>query len=161
MSSNQRRSIILGFIVPLEQLTPELLARGAPTLIDLARPSLLGVLAGVAIAAVLVPPLATVGYKLANQILEGQTRPYTLPVSKMVWKAIRHRAHQEHGVTFLSANRFGIEHTIDMVIILTALEPVSAEFISDLKQVANDAYASNLNIGVYVLQEAAIKRSKF
>ena len=238
-------SIILGFIVPMEQLTPELLARGAPTLIDLAvaflsgaaaayalaRPSLLGALAGVAIAAALVPPLATVGiafaefrwdivegaailfvtnlvaiilgaacvyrllgiqgsrigvrlplwvrrtvlmlvllsvvltaplgYKLADQLVEGQIRPYTLPVSKVMWTAIRDRVHQEHGVTFLSASRFGIEHEIDMVIILTSSEPVSAEFISDLKRVANEAHADNLNVGVYVIQEARIKQSKY
>ena len=238
-------SVILGFIVPLEQLTPELLARGAPTIIDLgvaflsgaaaayalARPSLLGALAGVAIAAALVPPLATVGiafsefrwdivegaailfltnlvaiilgaaciyrllgiqgsrlgmrlplwvrrtvlllillsvsltaplgYKLANQLLEGQTRPYTLPVSKVVWTAIRDRVHQEHGVTFLSASRFGIEHEIDMVIILTTTNPVSAKFIRDLKRIANEAQADTLNVGVYVLQEAEIERSKF
>ncbi len=53
-------SIFFFFVVPLQELTPELLARGAPTLIDLvvaflsgtaaayalARPSLLGALAG-------------------------------------------------------------------------------------------------------------------
>jgi hypothetical protein len=94
-------------------------------------------------------------------MLEGQTRPYTLPVSKVVWTAIRDRVHQEHGVTFLSASRFGIEHDIDMVILLTASEPVSAGFISDLKRVANKASAANLNIGVYVFQEAQIKHSKF
>jgi uncharacterized hydrophobic protein (TIGR00271 family) len=238
-------SIFLGFIVPFEELSPELLARGAPTVIDLAvaflsgaaaayalaRPSLLGALAGVAIAAALVPPLATVGiafsefrwdivegaailfvtnlvaiilgaafvyrllgiqgsrigvrlplwvrrtvlllvllsvaltaplgYKLADQLLEGQTRPYTLPVSKVVWKAIRDRVHQEHGVTFLSASRFGIEHDIDMVILLVASKPVSAGFISSLKRVANRAHEDNLNVGVYVFQEAEIKRSEF
>ena len=238
-------SSILGFIVPLEELTPELLARGAPTIIDLvvaflsgaaaayalARPSLLGALAGVAIAAALVPPLATVGiafaefrwdivegaailfvtnlvaiilgaasvyrllgiqgsrlgirlplwvrrtvmllvllsvaltaplgYKLADQLLEGQTRPYTLPVSKTVWTAIRDRVHLEPGVTFLSASRFGMEHDTDIVILLTASKPVSADFISDLKRVTNEAHDENLNIGVYVVQEAGIKRTKF
>jgi uncharacterized hydrophobic protein (TIGR00271 family) len=238
-------SIILGFIVPLEQLTPELLARGAPTVLDLAvaflsgaaaayalaRPSLLGALAGVAIAAALVPPLATVGisiaefrwdivegaailfvtnlvaiilgaagvyrllgiqgsrlgmrlplwvrrtvlflvllsvvltaplgYKLANQLVEGQTRPYTLPVSKTVWKAIRDRVHLEPGVTFLSASRFGIEHDTDVAIILTSANPVSADFISDLKRVTNEVHADNLNVAVYVVQEAAIKKTKF
>ncbi|MGW8208662.1 MAG: TIGR00341 family protein [Syntrophobacteria bacterium] len=81
-------SIFFGFIAPIEELTPELLARGAPTLIDLvvaflsgvaaayavARPSLLGALAGVAIAAALVPPLATVGISFAEgawKISEG------------------------------------------------------------------------------------------
>jgi hypothetical protein len=48
-----------------------------------------------------------------------------------------------------------------MVILLTASKAVSAEFISDLKRIANEAYAANLNIGVYVFQEAQIKHSKF
>ena len=64
-------------------------------------------------------------------------------------------------MTFLSASRFGIEHEIDLVILLTASKPVSAGFISDLKRVANEAHADNLNVGVYVFQEAQIKRSKF
>jgi uncharacterized hydrophobic protein (TIGR00271 family) len=77
-------SLFLGFLVPMEELTPELIARGAPTIIDLgvaflsgaaaayavARPSLLGALAGVAIAAALVPPLATVGISLAEGVWE-------------------------------------------------------------------------------------------
>ena len=63
-------------------------------------------------------------------------------------------------MTFLSASRFGIEHDIDMVILLTASKAVSAEFISDLKRIANEAYAANLNIGVYVFQEVPIKHSK-
>jgi uncharacterized hydrophobic protein (TIGR00271 family) len=62
------------------QLTPELLARGAPNVLDLvvaylsglaaayalARPSLSGALPGVAIAAALVPPIGTVGIALAT-----------------------------------------------------------------------------------------------
>jgi hypothetical protein len=49
----------------------------------------------------------------------------------------------------------------DVAIVLTASKPVSAGFISDLKQVASDAHAETLNVDVYVLQEAAIKRTKF
>lgn len=65
-------------------LTDELLARGAPSILDLgiafisgiaasyclARPKLSGALAGVAIAAALVPPIATVGVCLALQKFE-------------------------------------------------------------------------------------------
>lgn len=238
-------SIFFGFVVPLEELTPELLARGAPTLIDLvvaflsgvaaayalARPSLLGAMAGVAIAAALVPPLATVGiafaefrwditegaailfltnlvaiilgaasiYRLlgiqgsrlgtrlpvwvrrtviflilmsvfltaplgidlARQLREGQTRPYTLPVSKAVHRAIIERVHQEYGVTFITANRFGIEHDIDIVIVLSALKPLSTEFIRDLKKVANKARGENINVVIHALQETGVKRSKY
>lgn len=70
----------VGWIAPLDRLTPELLARGGPTLFDMAvaflsgiaaaycvgRPGLSGALPGVAIAAALVPPIATSGIALAN-----------------------------------------------------------------------------------------------
>jgi uncharacterized hydrophobic protein (TIGR00271 family) len=238
-------SLFLGFIVPMEQLTPELLARGAPTIIDLgvaflsgaaaayavARPSLLGALAGVAIAAALVPPLATVGislaegvweisegaailfatnlvaiilgaafiyrrlgiqgsrlrkglplwgrrtilflsllaviltaplgYRLAHQLREGQTRPYTLPVSQSVREAIKERVHQEYGVTFISASRFGVEHDIDVAILLSATKPVSVGLISDLKKLVNQEIEENVTVAVYALQEAGVKNTKF
>jgi hypothetical protein len=112
----------------------------------------------VLLSVVLTAPL---GYKLADQLRQGQIRPDTLPVSKVVRTAIRDRVHQEYGVTFLSANRFGIEHETDVLIVLTASKPVSAGFISDLKRVVNDAHAKNVKVDVYVLQEAAIERPKF
>jgi uncharacterized hydrophobic protein (TIGR00271 family) len=238
-------SLCLGFLVPMGELTPELLARGAPTIIDLgvaflsgaaaayavARPSLLGALAGVAIAAALVPPLATVGislaegawkisegaailfatnlvaiilgaafiyrrlgihgsrlrkglplwgrrtvlllgllaviltaplgYRLADQLRKGQTRPYTLPVSQSVRQTIKERVHQEYGVTFISASRFGVESERDVSILLSAAKPVSINLISDLKKLVNQKIEKNVTVAVYVLQEAEIERRKF
>ncbi len=70
---------VLGNLFPITQLTEQLLARGGPTLLDmgvgflsgvaaafcLGRPGLLAALPGVAIAAALVPPIATTGVCLA------------------------------------------------------------------------------------------------
>ena len=71
---------VFGFLTPgLIELTPELQARCAPNILDLlialfsgiaaayalARPGLLGALPGVAIAAALVPPIATTGIALS------------------------------------------------------------------------------------------------
>jgi uncharacterized hydrophobic protein (TIGR00271 family) len=238
-------SLILGFLVPVGELTPELLARGGPTIIDLgvaflsgaaaayavARPSLLGALAGVAIAAALVPPLATVGislaegawkvsegaailfatnlvaiilgaafiyrrlgihgsrlgkglplwgrrtvlflsllaviltaplgYRLAHQLREGQARPYTLPVSQTVYEVINKRVHQEYGVSFISASRFGVKRDVDVMIILSATKPVSVGLISDLKKLVNQEMGKNVTVAVYALQEAGVERTKF
>lgn len=70
----------VGFLTPgFHELTPELMARGSPNLLDLivallsgmaaayalARPGLLEALPGVAIAAALVPPLSTIGIALS------------------------------------------------------------------------------------------------
>jgi len=71
--------IVIGAVAPLTQLTSELAARGGVRLEDMlvaflsgvaasyciARPGLSSALAGVAIAAALVPPIATVGISLA------------------------------------------------------------------------------------------------
>ena len=69
----------VGCLAPITELTSELAARGGPNLLDfgvaalsgiaasycVARPSLSSALAGVAIAAALVPPIATVGISTA------------------------------------------------------------------------------------------------
>lgn len=71
--------LLAGAAFPIPELTPELEARGGPTLLDLGvaffsglaaafclgRPGLLAALPGVAIAAALVPPIATTGVSLA------------------------------------------------------------------------------------------------
>lgn len=72
---------LMGFLAPLSTLTSEPASRGGPNLLDfgvaalsgiaasycIARPGLSSAPAGVAIAAALVPPIATVGISLALQ----------------------------------------------------------------------------------------------
>jgi uncharacterized hydrophobic protein (TIGR00271 family) len=74
-------SFIIGLITPGAELTPQVYARGEPTVLDLivalasaaaaayalARPNLVGSIAGVAIATALVPPLCSVGLSIAYQ----------------------------------------------------------------------------------------------
>jgi uncharacterized hydrophobic protein (TIGR00271 family) len=69
----------IGLITPGTELTPQIYARGEPTVLDLfvalasaaaaayalARPNLVGSIAGVAIATALVPPLCSIGLSLA------------------------------------------------------------------------------------------------
>ena len=73
-------ALVMGLIIPHAGLTGEMLSRGKPNALDLAvalisgiaaayataRPNLLGALPGVAIAAALVPPIATSGVALAH-----------------------------------------------------------------------------------------------
>lgn len=72
-------SFLIGLITPGNELTPQIYARGEPTMLDLvvalasaiaaayalARPNLVGSIAGVAIATALVPPLCSIGLSLA------------------------------------------------------------------------------------------------
>jgi uncharacterized hydrophobic protein (TIGR00271 family) len=72
-------SFVLGIVTPGAELTPQVFARGDPNVLDLviavasgaaaayalARPNLVGSIAGVAIATALLPPLCSVGLSLA------------------------------------------------------------------------------------------------
>jgi hypothetical protein len=69
--------------------------------------------------------------------------------------------HQEYGVTFISASRFGVEHDIDVAILLSATKPVSVGLISDLKKLVNQEIEENVTVAVYALQEAGVKNTKF
>lgn len=74
-------SIVMGFVLPIDTPTAEILARGSPNLLDAAialvsgwvaayataRKGIPAALAGVAIAAALMPPLCTVGIGIALQ----------------------------------------------------------------------------------------------
>jgi hypothetical protein len=104
---------------------------------------------------------APLGYRLAQQLREGQIRPYTLPVSQLVGQAIKERVHQEYGVTFISASRFGVKSDIDIRIVLSSVKPVSINLISDLKKLVNKEMEENVNVAVYVLKEAGVKKTKF
>ena len=73
-------SILIGALIPNDTLTLEMLARGRPDILDLfvglfagaaaafatARPKVTAALVGVAVAAALVPPIATVGLALTE-----------------------------------------------------------------------------------------------
>ena len=76
-------SFFLGLFDPGDTLSPEVLARGGPNLLDmgialfaamaagyaLARPTLAGAVAGVAIATALVPPVCSCGISLASGVM--------------------------------------------------------------------------------------------
>jgi hypothetical protein len=87
---------------------------------------------------------------------QGQTRPYTLPVSQKVYQAIAGRVLQENNVKLISASRFGVESETDVTILLTASKAVTDEFISDLKTVVNEAFEENVRVAVFAFKDVGV-----
>jgi uncharacterized hydrophobic protein (TIGR00271 family) len=168
-------SLCLGFLVPMGELTPEILARGAPTIIDLgvaflsgaaaayavARPSLLGALAGVAIAAALVPPLATVGISFAEgawKISEGAAILFaTNLVAIILGAAFIYRRLGIHGSRLRKGLPLWGRRTVLflslMVVILTA--PLGYRLATQLRKGQTRPYTLPVTQAVY---EAINKR---
>ena len=92
-------SLVLGTVTPdRETLSPEVLARGTPNLLDLliavfaaiaattamARPNISGAIAGVAIATALVPPICAVGLSLSRGMLANSLGALVLFTTNLV-----------------------------------------------------------------------------
>ncbi len=91
-------SVLVGLISPLKEMTPEILARTQPTLLDLfialasgmagayalSRKEVSAALPGVAIAAALAPPLAVVGLGLANGNMQAASGAALLFVTNLI-----------------------------------------------------------------------------
>jgi uncharacterized hydrophobic protein (TIGR00271 family) len=91
-------SILIGLISPLKEMTPEIIARTQPTLLDLvialasgmagayalSRKDVSAALPGVAIAAALAPPLSVVGLGIANGNLDAAGGALVLFVTNLI-----------------------------------------------------------------------------
>ncbi len=91
-------SILVGLLSPLKDMTPEILARTQPTLLDLfialasgmagayalSRKDVSAALPGVAIAAALAPPLSVVGLGLANGNMQAASGALLLFVTNLI-----------------------------------------------------------------------------
>jgi uncharacterized hydrophobic protein (TIGR00271 family) len=92
-------SFLIGIITPSgETLSEEVLARGGPNILDLfiavfaagaatfamARPNIVGAIAGVAIATALVPPVCSIGISLASAELQNALGAFVLFVTNLI-----------------------------------------------------------------------------
>jgi uncharacterized hydrophobic protein (TIGR00271 family) len=91
-------SILVGLISPLKEMTPEIMARTQPTLLDLfialasgmagayalSRKEVSAALPGVAIAAALAPPLSVVGLGLANGNMQAASGALLLFITNLI-----------------------------------------------------------------------------
>lgn len=172
-------SIVMGFIFPLNSPTQEMLSRGTPTLLDaavalvsglvaafaLARKEIPVALAGVAIAAALMPPVCTIGLGLAfgnMRLASGATLLFVTNITFIVasenliflWMGMRpgRRQDTQRGVAawwvlimglvivvLAGILRLGQEATEDVAVedILLAQLP-SAEFVSIEERIRDD-----------------------
>ncbi len=89
----------------------------------------------VIIMGLLVAPL---GYRTASNLEEGQLRPATYPVSLRLSKRIEARIAEDKEVNLVFAGRSGIEEGQDIIIMLSAPNPVSKNLKDDLEKIIND-----------------------
>jgi len=155
--------VLIGLIAPIDELTSEMRSRGGPNLLDMgvaflsgvaasycvARPKLSSALAGVAIAAALVPPIATTGFSIAlgeTGNAQGAALLFGTNVVAIIlgssinfWIAgIRGRS------TNSSGGIWALRTWMTLVVVLASLcIPLGSFLVSNIKPLATDNSASS------------------
>ena len=148
-------SFLIGIITPSgETLSEEVLARGGPNILDLliavfaagaatfamARPNIVGAIAGVAIATALVPPVCSIGISLASAELQNALGAFVLFVTNLIAIiVVSSLTFKLLGVTHLRVQRRYIRLAwyirLSLVVLLLVLAgPLSKTLIDQLQE---------------------------
>lgn len=150
-------SIVLALVTPGADLTPEIFARTEPNILDLlialfsgsaaayalARPSLAGTIAGVAIATALVPPLCSTGISLAYGQYHESIGAFSLLFANVLAiilaAAATFRAMGLSALTEDAPRRFWVRHVVGglTVCVLAITIPLSANFMRHVREGKN------------------------
>ena len=150
-------SAFLALITPGSDLTPEVLARTEPNILDLliavfsgaaaayalARPSLAGTIAGVAIATALVPPLCSAGISLAYRQLPESIGALSLLIANVLAiilaAAATFRAMGLSALTASAPRRFWVKHVVAglTVCVLAIAIPLGSTFMRQVREGKN------------------------
>lgn len=154
-------SIVLGWITPGSDLTPEVTARTQPNILDLlialfsgaaaayalARPSLVGTVAGVAIATALVPPLCSAGICTAYGQYSESIGALSLLVANVLAiilaAAATFRAMGLRALTGAAPKRFWVRHVVTglTVAVLVMAIPLGSAFMQQVHEGKNAPFA--------------------
>jgi uncharacterized hydrophobic protein (TIGR00271 family) len=162
-------SFLIGIITPSgETLSGEVLARGEPNVLDLliavfaagaatfamARPNIIGAIAGVAIATALVPPVCSIGISLANAELQNALGAFLLFVTNLIAIiVVSSLTFRLLGVTHLQVQRRTIRMArfirLSLVVLLLVLAgPLSKTLIDQLQEGKNAPAANPVTTAV-------------
>ncbi|MFC4992057.1 DUF389 domain-containing protein [Rubritalea tangerina] len=79
-----------------------------------------------------VVAMAPLGYRLIEQVKQGQAKPAAFPLAEDLWYAVNERVDAEKGVELMRALRAGVERPGDVYIFLLADRPVRQALLDDL-----------------------------
>lgn len=100
--------------------------------------------------------MAPLGYRLIDQVREGQSKPASFPLAEELWFAVNSRVDDEKGVELLRALRAGVERPGDVYIFLVSDRPVRQLLVDDLQGIVGNHMGEETVTIVRATQSAPI-----
>lgn len=100
--------------------------------------------------------MAPLGYRLIDQVQEGQSKPAAFPLAEELWYGVNSRVDEEKGVELMRAIRAGVERPGDVYIYLIANRPVRQQLLDDIDRLVKKHMGEETISIVKVSQSAVI-----
>ena len=95
---------------------------------------------------------APLGYRLSDQIKQGQIRPIAYPLSTSLAEAIKERIAKEPGVNLAFGGRSGVDYSVaDVGILLYATESAPLSLKEDLVNIVKDFRGKDVSVKVMMM----------
>jgi uncharacterized hydrophobic protein (TIGR00271 family) len=102
---------------------------------------------------ILVAPL---GWRLLDQIRQGQIRPSYLSLSEEMWEQLDERLEKEEGIDFLGGARASSRGPEDVTLVITANRMVPGELIAELDQLIDEGMGADIDVKINVLRQGDV-----
>ena len=109
-----------------------------------------------AMAMVLVLFMAPLGWRLVDQLREGQAKPESFTLSEEMWFQVHDRLDREEGIDFLTGVRSSSERPEDVVFVITANRPVPGKLLDELDEMVDAGIGTDVKVKFNVIQQGRV-----
>lgn len=103
---------------------------------------------------------APLGYRLIEQVHQGQMKPESYPLAEELWYELNDRVNKDEGIEMMRAFRAGSERPGDVYIFLLADRPVKQDLIDDVERYVSEHMGEEIITVVKVAQTGAVVSMK-
>jgi uncharacterized hydrophobic protein (TIGR00271 family) len=109
---------------------------------------------GLGLALVLM--MAPLGYRLMEQLRQGQAKPASLALSEEMWSQLDERLEHEDGIDFLTGARASSQGPEDVTLVITASRTVPAHLILELDEMIDQELGRDIEVKMSILQQGLV-----
>jgi uncharacterized hydrophobic protein (TIGR00271 family) len=104
----------------------------------------------------LVLMMAPLGYRLMDQLRQGQAKPASLSLSEEMWSQLDERLELEEGIDFLAGARASSQGPEDVTLVITANRTVPGDLIAEIDQMIDLELGRDIGVKINLIQQGKV-----
>lgn len=106
--------------------------------------------------AVMILMMAPLGWRMFDQLRQGQAKPESFTLSEEMWYRLHDRLDQEEGIDFISGVRASSNRPEDIQVVLSANREVPSSLLEELDEMLDDGVGEDVAVKMIILKQAEV-----